>query len=65
MIQDKGGLIVLNKAIQYILGLVIMIAGLYVFFHWAGYVVANDDWKLFIAGFITFWVIIYLIFGKK
>ena len=54
-----------NKTNEYILGWVIALAGLYVFFHWVGYVVANDDWKLFIAGFITFWVIIYLAFGKK
>ncbi len=54
-----------NKTNEYILGWVIALAGLYVFFHWVGCVIANDDWKLFIAGFITFWALIYFAFGKK
>ena len=54
-----------NKTIEYILGLIIFILIMFIWGKWAGYVVAKDDWLVFIAGFIVLWFIIYIVFKEK
>jgi len=54
-----------NKTTEYIFGLAIFIFVMFIWSTWAGYVVAKDDWLVFIAGFIFLWFIIYIVFKEK
>ena len=54
-----------NKTTEYIFGLIIFIFVMFIWSTWAGYVVAKDDWLVFIAGFIVLWFIIYIVFKEK
>ena len=54
-----------KKIIEYIFGLISFILIMSIFLKWAGYVVAKDDWLVFIAGFIVLWFIIYIVFKEK
>jgi len=56
---------VVQNTIEYILGLSIFILAMFIFLKWAGYVVAKDNWLVFVAGFIVLWFIIYIVFGTK